>query len=260
MSQQREFATPQMVQIQRMAADLRELGVRVGGVLLVHGSLKALGHVNGGPETVIRGLLEALGPEGTLLLPALSYEHVTPEAPCFDVRRTPSNVGALPEHFRQRPGVRRSVHPTHSVCGVGPLTAALLDDHLRDETPCGPHSPFHRLPHYAGQILMLGCGLRPNTSMHAIEEIVRPPYLLAPPRPYTLTLEDGATLTQIYYPHDFAGYVQRYDRVEPLLEGNGLHRGKVLAATSHLLEAPPLWEAALAALRRDPFHFVERLA
>ena len=38
---------------------------------------------------------------------------------------------------------------------------------------------------------MLGCGLQPNTSMHAIEEMVKPPYLFGPPLTYHLVLADG---------------------------------------------------------------------
>ena len=49
-----------------IAAELRSLGVRPGGVLLVHSSLSALGYVAGGPEAVVDALQEAVGPEGTL--------------------------------------------------------------------------------------------------------------------------------------------------------------------------------------------------
>ena len=104
--------------IHHISEDLSALGVRRGGVLLVHSSLRSLGYVPGGAETVIRGLLHALGEEGTLLLPSLSYDHATPRNPYFDIRRTPSNVGAIAEYFRQRPGTLRSMHPTHSVCGT----------------------------------------------------------------------------------------------------------------------------------------------
>lgn len=146
-------------------ANLLALGVRPGGVLMVHSSLRALGNVPGGAEMVIQGLLSALGENGTLLMPALTYERVIPTCPVFDVRQTPSNVGIIPETFRKREGTRRSIHPTHSVCALGPLAAALLDPHIEDNTPCGPHSPFHTMPEHGGQILMLGCGLEPNTSM-----------------------------------------------------------------------------------------------
>lgn len=241
----------------QIQAGLLALGVRPGGVLLVHSSLKALGgrlH----PETVIRGLLAALGPHGTLLLPALSYEHVTRRQPRFDQLRTPSNVGAIPEYFRLRPGTLRSLHPTHSVCASGARAAELLAAHAADRTPCGPGSPFHRLPEFAGQILMLGCGLRPNTSMHAVEEMVVPPYLYSDPIDYSLVPAGEPERVQTYTPHGFRGWAQRYDRVEAYLSPPALRTGPVLAAQAHLLEAAALWEAVLPALRRDPLAFVER--
>jgi aminoglycoside 3-N-acetyltransferase len=224
--------------------------------LLVHSSLRALGRVPGGAETVIAGLRRALGPEGTLLMPALTYERVTPQNPRFDVRHTPANVGVIPETFRQQPGVLRSAHPTHSVCALGPLAGQLLGDHGHDTTPCGPHSPFHQLPQHSGQILMLGCGLKPNTSMHAVEELVVPPYLYDLPIAYELTLADGQTQIKTYTPHNFRGWQQRYERVEELLNSSALRRGQVLQAQALLLQADAFWQAALAALRRDPLHFV----
>jgi aminoglycoside 3-N-acetyltransferase len=245
--------------VERIADDLLTAGVRPGGVLLVHSSLSALGYVSGGPETVIRGLLLALGTEGTLLMPALSYERVTLQNPAFDVRHTPSNVGAIPEYFRTRLGTRRSVHPTHSACGVGPLADTLLGEHLLDDTPCGPHSPFHYLRKCEGQILMLGCGLRPNTSMHAIEEIVEPPYLFSLPLSYRLILADGSVRHKTYRTHNFAGWQQRYDRVADVLDQDGLKHGSVLAASTHLLEATCFWDAVLDVLRKDPLYFVDKV-
>ncbi len=241
----------------RFVRDLLALGVRPGGVLLVHSSLKSLGPLAGGPEAVIAALRDALGPGGTLVLPALSYATVTRESPLFDQRLTPSCVGIIPETFRLMPGVRRSLHPTHSVCAAGPLTADLLDAHATDSTPCGPSSPFRKLPEVEGQILMLGCGLKPNTSMHGIEELAALPYLFGQPIEYTLVREDGTRLQKRYTPHGFAGWKQRYDRVEALLGPAGLRSGLVLEAQAHLLDAASLREAALAALRRDPLAFVE---
>jgi aminoglycoside 3-N-acetyltransferase len=240
----------------RIAADLSAAGIRPGGVLLVHSSLSALGHVPGGPETVIRGLLQALGPEGTLLFPTLTYENVTPKNPFFDVRRTPSNVGLIPETFRKRPGSMRSIHPTHSVAGIGARAREMLADHVADTTPCGPHSPFHKLPQVGGQILMLGCGLHPNTSMHAIEERVVPPYLFGPQVPYILVYPDGTTVEKTYTSHGFWGWSQRYDRVARVLTAPDLRQGRVLQAEVHLIEAEALWAAALDALRQDPLAFV----
>src|SRR5205814_5623144 len=142
----------------QLVADLRTLGVHHGMTLLVHASLKSLGAVPGGAETVIQSLLDALGPRGTLLLPALSYQAVK-QSPRFDVLRTPSCVGVIPEHFRMRPGTLRSMHPTHSICAIGAAAKHLLADHHLDDTPVGPHSPLRKLTEAGGYLLMLGCGL-----------------------------------------------------------------------------------------------------
>jgi len=240
----------------QLVSDLLALGVRPGGVLLVHSSLRSLGPVEGGPEAVVKGLLEALGAGGTLLMPALSYESVGAHNPLFDVARTPSCVGALPEYFRARPGTRRSVHPTHSVSGVGRLAAELLSGHEKDITPCGAHSPFARLPQVQGQILFLGCGLRPNTSMHAVEEQVEPPYLFAKTVDYQVFLPDGSEMRMSVRSHNFKGWAQRYDRLEGVMS-EGLSRGRVLQAQCSLVESAQMWPAALAALQKDALYFVE---
>lgn len=249
-------APEQAVQNQ-IAQDLIAAGLRPGTCVLVHSSLSSLGYVPGGPETVIQGLLAALGPEGTLLMPALSYAHVHAHQPFFDVLRTPSNVGAIPEAFRIRPGTQRSVNPTHSVCGVGPRAAELLSRHQQDETPCGPHSPFRLLWQAGGQIVFLGCGLRPNTSMHAVEELVEPPYLFGGVGEYRVRLLTGQEIPLRCRRHNFAGYTQRYDRLAGLLKARELRAGRVLRAVAHVVPCEPMWDRALAALRRDPFFFVE---
>jgi aminoglycoside N3'-acetyltransferase len=44
-----------------------QLGLEPGGVAMVHCRMSALGCVVGGAETVVRALLDALGPDGTLM-------------------------------------------------------------------------------------------------------------------------------------------------------------------------------------------------
>jgi aminoglycoside 3-N-acetyltransferase len=242
---------------ERIARELAVVGLRRGAVALVHSSLGSMGHVPGGAETVVSGLLRALGPEGTLLMPALSYEHCNASRPVFDVLRTPSNVGAIPEYFRLRRAALRSVCPTHSVCGLGPRADGLLREHHLDDTPCGEHSPYRRM-RGDGQIVFLGCGLRPNTSMHSVEEVAEAPYLFGSVIAYRVILADGSETRLRRRRHGFAGWSQRYDRLGPLLGREGLRVGRVLQAQAHLVECPVMWERALAAMARDPFHFVER--
>ena len=70
-----------------VVAQLRRLGVRVGGVLLVHTSFRAVRPVEGGPDGLTEALLTALGPDGTLVMPTM-----TDGTTLFDPARTPTEV------------------------------------------------------------------------------------------------------------------------------------------------------------------------
>ena len=99
--------------------DLESIGLPQGAVMMVHSSLKSFGQVPGGAETVIKTIINFLSPGGTLLMPGLSYLSVRSDNPVFNVSKTPSCVGIIPETFRRMEGVKRSMHPTHSMCGIG---------------------------------------------------------------------------------------------------------------------------------------------
>jgi len=237
-----------------LVEQIRNTGIKSGDILLVHSSFKSLGVPD--PEEFILALLEALGADGTLLMPSLSYQQEPP--PVHRTNTTPSCVGFLSEYFRKRAGTVRSLHPTHSVCGIGYQVHELLDTHRNDSTPCGQHSPFNKLFYQGGKILMIGCGLRPNTSMHAIEEYVQPSYLFGAPMDYLITDAQGHTFNKTYLTHNFKGYVQRYDRVRDTLGDEGLQTGVIGQAPVHLLDCEILFEKALAALRKNPLHYVDR--
>jgi aminoglycoside 3-N-acetyltransferase len=209
------------------------------------------------PEDVVESLLVALGREGTLLFPALSFGAVTKENPAFDVDATPSCVGYLPEYFRTRSGVLRSVHPTHSCCAAGKRALEITRDHYLDATPVGAHSPFRKLRDWGGKILFIGCGTRPNTSMHGVEELIKPDYLFGDVQEYALRAGDELR-SKTYRTHGFSGIQQRYDRLETLLPHGCITYGKLLAADSVLMDARAAWEKALGALKRDDHYFIEK--
>jgi aminoglycoside N3'-acetyltransferase len=52
-----------------LTADLLKLGIAPGDTLFIHSSLKSLGYVEGGAAAVVRALQDAVGPQGTLLIP-----------------------------------------------------------------------------------------------------------------------------------------------------------------------------------------------
>ncbi|HBP18717.1 MAG TPA: hypothetical protein DEA08_13145 [Planctomycetes bacterium] len=170
-----------------LAAELAALGVPRGGVLIAHLSLSALGWTAGGALALLDALGDALGPEGTLVLPAFSsdlsepsrwqappvpeawWETIRAELPAFDPARTPTRgLGRAPELFRTLPGVQRSTHPTSSFAARGPLAAELLGGHSLD-LPLGEGSPLARLYERDARVLLLGVGHERNTSLHLAE-------------------------------------------------------------------------------------------
>ena len=245
--------------INKVIDDLTALGITKGDNLLVHSSLHSLGDFNGKAKTVTEALLNVIGKSGTLLMPALSYETVGKDNPYFEVNKTPSCVGGLTEYFRLRDDTERSIHPTHSVSGVGLNVEYFLKDHYLDNTPVGENSPFVKLKKVCGKILFIGCGLNPNTSMHGIEELVKPPYLFDGETLYTLTDKSGKQFKKKYMNHNFKGYKQRYDRMESLLDEKYLVKGKIMKADAYLMSSSELWKVAHKKLRLDPLYFVDRV-
>lgn len=237
--------------------DFAALGIVPGDVVLMHSSMKSLGTTMT-PEAFLNEVSAYLGPEGTLLLPALSYSSVTPDEPHFDARETPSCVGILPQTFRQMPGVVRSLHPTHSVCARGRLARELTADHETDETPIGPHSPFRKLCGVRGKILLLGvrgC----LTFMHGMEEIAGAPYCLQSEKTrYILTDAQGRTFERWMFAHNFRGIRQEYARAEALLQPPELNVGRIGQAECRLYDAAALQRVALEKMAEDPYYFVSR--
>lgn len=250
----------------QLQQDLRRLGVQPGDLVLMHSSFRSLGGVEDGAAGFFDAFLNLLGPQGTLVLPALSYQGVTREQPKFDLLDTPSCVGYLPEFFRtQVPDVVRSLHATHSCCMRGKWSRELAEGHELDDTPVGVHSPFHKLARMNGKLLMLGCGTGCNTSMHGVEETVRPPYLFGcdPRVEYELHDGEGGVLRQSALRHSFTvggtKYGQCYSRLIPLLKPGELAQGTVLSAQAFLLSAEAVWRTGGAKLAEEPFYFVEPL-
>jgi aminoglycoside 3-N-acetyltransferase len=170
-------ATPAPVTQAGMADDLRALGVRPGSVLLVHTAMSALGWVCGGPQAVVGALLDALGPEGTLMAYASWEEHAyDADLPAFDPATAPAarDHGRIPERVRTWPGAHRSFHPEASVVAVGARAGELTRDHPQEDG-YGAASPFARLCEAGGEVLMLGAPLETITLLHHAEAIARVP-------------------------------------------------------------------------------------
>ncbi|GAB3952250.1 AAC(3) family N-acetyltransferase [Streptomyces sparsus] len=170
-----------------LTRDLRGLGLRPGGTVLVHTSLSSIGWVCGGAATVVRALLDVLGEAGTLVVPTHSGDNSDPAGwvnppvprawwadirasmPAYDPRTTPTfGMGAVPEAARNWPGAARSAHPQSSFAAIGPRAAAVVDGHPWD-CALGERSPLARLEQLGAHVLLLGTGFDSCTAFHLAE-------------------------------------------------------------------------------------------
>jgi len=237
------------VTLDRLAEDLRVLGLGEGDRAAVHSSLKSLGFVLGGPQTVVRALMEVVGPQGTLLMPVFSRP-----APRFRVAETPSRTGLVTETFRRMPGVLRSPHPTHSVAVWGERAREIADGH-EHASGLGVDSPFHRLAEMGGLVVLLGCDSRSSSIIHVAEAIARVPYLdvFYPGYdiPMTVTYPDGRE--RVVEPRENPGDSSAFLVVEEELRRRGLIReGTVGQARAMVMKGADVIESALRLLRQDP--------
>lgn len=243
----------------RLADGLQKLGVRRGGVLLVHSSLSKLGFVPGGAAAVISGLQDALGPDGTLLMPAHTWEWMNRGLRVFDARSTPGCVGTIAEHYRQMRGVLRSLHPTHSVAARGRRAAEMLAGHELAETPCGEGTPYARLLEADGQILLLGATLDSNTAFHCMEALCGYPDLLRGERDEFEIIDLEGNNRRLRVSQQREAIVRRYRAMrEPLLEAGAAVAGSLVGTEVLLIQGARFREVVAEWLRNDPCHLAEK--
>lgn len=243
-----------------LAADLRNLGVSPGDVLLVHSSLSSLGWVEGGADAVVDAIIGAVGPDGTVIFPTLTGQaYYSPENPPeFDVRRTPCWTGTIPETARQRPDAVRSLHPTHSVAAIGKLAGWITSGHEFSRTPCGFGSPYDKLADIGGKILLIGVTQEVNTSFHHAEEISGVPYVIQDqPVDCVVKGRDGRDLPlQGMFIHLY-GPGRDYMALEPEMIDMGIVRvGPLGASESRLIDASTQRRFLVRRLLEDPWAVV----
>ena len=171
-----------------------KLGLRSNIHVMVHSSLSSLGYVVNGAEDVIGALLEVIGKNGTLMMPAHTGQLTDPadwknpsiEPDQINIVRenlkpfwkyTPiRNRGIIPETFLTYISIRRSKHPLNSVIAQGFYADYFTREHLLHESE-GLKSPIGKFYNSRGYILLLGVTLARCTAIHLAEFIADVPYL-----------------------------------------------------------------------------------
>jgi aminoglycoside 3-N-acetyltransferase len=154
-----------------LASALREAGLVEGSVVFAQCSFDDMYTFQGNPIGVLKALMTTVGPSGTLLMPAYSRNTLENPARPFYITTEPTYTGIVPELFRRLPGVVRSLHPRHSICGCGPLAESLLDGHDVCVRADGPDSPFDRLRQRSDSfIVTLGLPFGITSFFHWVED------------------------------------------------------------------------------------------
>jgi aminoglycoside 3-N-acetyltransferase len=151
--------------------------------LIVHASLSAFGHVNGGAEALLVALRETFQ---SIMVPTFTYKTMIipevgpPDNGILYGSGRDSNrmaeiyhadmpvdrlMGSLAELLRRQPDARRSAHPILSFSGIR-CDLALSSQTLKD-----PLEPIRALMDAAGWVLLMGVDHTVNTSIHLGERL-----------------------------------------------------------------------------------------
>ena len=158
--------------------NIRALGLGPGDHVVVHTSLRKVGHVDGGPRALLDAFLDVLGPEGTVLVPTFTYSFSgRPGTDPFDRWSTSgSRTGIFAETVRTDPRAFRSAHPTHSVAAIGARAQEFTEGH-ESISALGIGSPMHKAAVAGGYILLVGVTHNRNSSIHVGEVLADAPYI-----------------------------------------------------------------------------------
>ncbi|HTL52155.1 MAG TPA: AAC(3) family N-acetyltransferase [Planctomycetota bacterium] len=242
-----------MLHKQEITAGIRALGIKPGDTLMAHSSLKSFGEVDGGVDAVIDGILDAVGPNGHVLMPALSATYTSNQGGLYFHRaKTPSRVGYLTEAFRARPGTARSEHPTHSLSCRGPRAAELTSQHhWKDGSTFHLDSPYAKMVQAGAKIAFFGVIPSCNTTYHAIEDWLEWPYSSVS---WARLEEDDGTKKTVKVtraPLGPRGFYSRNDRIHPRMEAEGaITKGVIGPCAAQVLDAQMMvrlclkWELA----------------
>ena len=240
---------------QDISEALRALGLTRGAVVFMHSSLSSLGAVDGGADTVVDAVLDALGPDGTLAVPTFCSINRRRKQ-TYDPDTTPSEVGQITNALRSRPEAFRSPHIWQSMSAIGRRAEEMMSVHR--PVAWAADGPFWRLYEWDAFIMLLGVPYFRSTFWHLIEQWVQPAYgrwkestgRIRNPDGSESPLEEITFGPQIGHAHDFNKFGSR-------MEAQGLVRiGAVGNAMARLYRARDAFDTGRRRVpqRPDPVH------
>ena len=242
--------------------DLQNMGLKSTDSIMVHSSMKSIGAVDGGADTVVDAFMEYFK-DGLFMTPTHTWAQMSSEYTLFDPETEPACVGIIPNIFRKREGVVRSLHPTHSIAAYGPEAADYIKGEENITTPGQPGGCWSRLLDINARILLLGCTHTRNTYMHAVEELLDVPERLTDkPWDFQIKMPDGS-IKEVKMHRHFnkvnPHISEDYDKLMQAFYNNGAAKKvKFGDADCILCEAKGIYEVMKKVLAREINCIIDR--
>jgi aminoglycoside 3-N-acetyltransferase len=243
---------------ERITKALRALDVRPGDLLNVKASLRSIGPIEGGADALIRALLDAVGPEGTIITD--SFVRVFPlpfstgDAAKVVDQTTPSYAGALANAMIAFPSVVRSPHPIQKFAAIGRRAEELAGGHTVLSQPYGV---LHEMALTGGKNLKIGPDdkvVGVGTTHVAVELLGLKQRRGRAGVNYLDSSGSVATFERTWAggcPVGFNKFVPAYQEA-----GAVLAEGMIGHATSKLTDMATTLQTEMEVLRRDPEFFL----
>jgi aminoglycoside 3-N-acetyltransferase len=198
--------------------------------VLLHSSLASIGHVEGGPNTVIDAFLDVIGAEGTLAVPTFGA------------------LGILTSTLKNCDRAVESNHPNAKIAAIGKDATAICKNHWDAETAHGDDTPYLRIANLGGKICMLGVDQDRNTTLHSVEALLRLPYL----KTLTSTRETERGKESKDFPF-FPGPHRDFIGLDRYLRDSGkMTTGKVGKAVARLMKSADMIDICCEIGKKDP--------
>lgn len=241
---------------------LRKIGFSGNDAVMVHSSMKALGNVEGGADTVVDAFMEFFS-EGMLMTPTHTWKQMSEEYAVFDPKNEPACVGIIPNVFMKKDGVVRSLHPTHSIAAIGKGAEEYVKGEENASTPCPVGGCWDRLREIDAKILLIGVTHARNTFIHAVEEVFDVPERLTErPTTFLILMPDGSEKKVEMYRHYNSTTDHISESFDKMLEGyfeTGVAKKVKLGdAECILCDAKGIFEVTGRILQKEKNCFIER--
>lgn len=165
---------PESISIDELHRSLQQNGLKSTDTVFVRTSLSAAQSFKGGVSAFLEGLKSYFS-EGTIMMSSYTFDKsplmYLADDPLFDPQKSIDRLNLVSEFFRRSVGVKRSIHPTHSVVVWGKDAEWFVKNHHNSPFCYDKESPFAKL--YQRNAIELSFGVFPTSlSYHYIEQFV----------------------------------------------------------------------------------------